>query len=93
MEDLPQLGAYLAALFGIAQGGAVNGAFFYYLRSFLPMLCIAALAATPLPTALWRALPNKGKKVLLPALLLAGLFLCTAYLVDGTYNPFLYFKF
>ena len=27
------------------------------------------------------------------ALLLAGLLLCTAYLVAGTYNPFLYFRF
>ena len=26
-------------------------------------------------------------------LVLAGLILCTAYLVDGTYNPFLYFRF
>ena len=26
-------------------------------------------------------------------LILAGLLLCTAYLVDGTYNPFLYFRF
>ena len=24
---------------------------------------------------------------------LAGLAVCTAYLVDGTYNPFLYFRF
>ena len=26
-------------------------------------------------------------------LLLAGLVICTAYLVDGSYNPFLYFRF
>ena len=26
-------------------------------------------------------------------LMLAGLILSTAYLVDGTYNPFLYFRF
>ena len=26
-------------------------------------------------------------------LMLASLLLCTAYLVDGTYNPFLYFRF
>jgi len=25
--------------------------------------------------------------------MLAGLVLCTAYLVDGSYNPFLYFRF
>ena len=26
-------------------------------------------------------------------LVLASLVVCTAYLVDGTYNPFLYFRF
>ncbi len=34
-----------------------------------------------------------GGKMVLPVLLLGGLFVCTAYLVDGTYNPFLYFRF
>ena len=32
-------------------------------------------------------------KLVLPVLLLAGLTLSTAYLVDATYNPFLYFRF
>ena len=27
------------------------------------------------------------------SLIVAGLVVCTAYLVDGTYNPFLYFRF
>ena len=31
--------------------------------------------------------------ILLPLLLLSGLLLCTCYLVDATYNPFLYFRF
>ena len=31
--------------------------------------------------------------VLLPLLVLAGLLVSTAYLVDATYNPFLYFRF
>ena len=31
--------------------------------------------------------------VLVPLLMLAGLVLSTAYLVDATYNPFLYFRF
>ena len=34
---------------------------------------------------------ERGDK--LPLLLLAGLVLSTAYLVDATYNPFLYFRF
>jgi len=31
--------------------------------------------------------------VVFPILMLIGLFLSTAYLVDATYNPFLYFRF
>ena len=37
---------------------------------------------------LWRA-----AAVATPVLMLASLLLCTAYLVDGSYNPFLYFRF
>ncbi len=92
VEDLSALGAYLKALFGFG-AGAWDGTFLYYLRSFLPILVIACVAATPLGAALWRRIPERPKKVLLPVLLLAGLALSTAYLVDGTYNPFLYFRF
>ena len=35
----------------------------------------------------------KAVKVVLPVVLLAGLIFSTAYLVDATYNPFLYFRF
>ena len=38
-------------------------------------------------------LKNFLQKVVLPVVLLAGLILSTAYLVDATYNPFLYFRF
>jgi len=38
-------------------------------------------------------LPETVRKVLLPVLMVVGLVLATAYLVDGTYNPFLYFRF
>ena len=42
---------------------------------------------------LWGKLPEKAVKLVLPVLLLAGLIFSTAYLVDATYNPFLYFRF
>ena len=38
-------------------------------------------------------LPDRARKVLTPVLMAASLVLCTAYLVDGSYNPFLYFRF
>ncbi len=93
VEDFAQLGSYLGAMFGFAGGGLANGAFFYYLRSYLPMLVMAAVASTPLAKGLWARLGERARMILLPLLLLAGLGICTCYLVDATYNPFLYFRF
>lgn len=93
VEDFGQLGGYLSAMFGFAGGGMLNGNFLYYLRSYLPTLAVACVAATPLAAGLWHKAPERARQVLLPPLLLAGLLLSTAYLVDATYNPFLYFRF
>ncbi|MFQ8759907.1 MAG: MBOAT family O-acyltransferase [Intestinimonas sp.] len=86
-------GALSGAMFGFAGGGAFDGAFFYYLRSYLPTLVLACAASTPLAAGLWRRLPERVWKAALPVLLLCVLLLSTAYLVDATYNPFLYFRF
>ena len=93
VEDFSQLGAYLKAMFGLAGGGLTDAAAWYYFRSFLPVLLISAVASTPLAARLWRRLPERSMRLLLPVLLLAGLVFSTAYLVDATYNPFLYFRF
>ena len=93
LEDFGQLGAYLSAMFGFAGGGLWDPAFGYYLRSYLVVLVIGCITATPLCTGLWRRIPKRGQAVVLPVLVLAGLLLSTAYLVDATYNPFLYFRF
>lgn len=94
IEDMGRLPGYLAALFGFAQGGLTGGAALYYLRSYLPMLLVGCVAATPLVTDWVRPrLGSKPGRLLLPVGLLAGLVLSTAYLVDATYNPFLYFRF
>lgn len=93
IEDLSVLRPYLAAMLGFAEGGWVNGVFLYYLRSYAVMLLVAAVGSTPAVKNLWHKLPEKSQNVLCPLLMMAGLLLSTAYLVDGTYNPFLYFQF
>ena len=88
----------LGALFG---AGGLTGAkqeALYLLRSNAVLLAIAALGATPLPRRLCGALENSraGARVLSvlePLGVLTLLVLCTAYLVDGTFSPFLYFRF
>lgn len=87
------MGAYLGAMFGMAQGGLADAAFGYYLRSYGLTLLAGCAASLPLGAGLWRRLREQPRLVLLPILVLAGLLFSTAYLVDATYNPFLYFRF
>ena len=97
VEDMAKLPGYLAAMFGFAGGGVVNATTLYYLRGYLPVLVISLVASTPWVTGLVKQHlsvdRSKAGRVLLPVGLMAGLILCTAYLVDATYNPFLYFRF
>ncbi len=68
----------------------------YLLKSNALLLILAALGATPLPKRIAKALEARCPKAaafLHPAALCALLLVCTAYLVDGSYNPFLYFRF
>jgi len=91
VEDMGRLGAYLSACFG---GAAVfDAATGYYLRSYLPLLLILSLASGPAGKRAYERLPARGRAVAAPILLAAALLLCTASLVDGSYNPFLYFRF
>ena len=93
LDTLGHLGVYLKGMFGLSGAGFADAKSVYYLGMYLPTLVILALASTPLGAKLWNRLPDKGAKIALPAALLLGLVLSTAYLVDATYNPFLYFRF
>ena len=86
------MGPYLAAMFGFG-AGALDTDFLYYLRNYLPILAIAIVAATPLAAHTWKKLPERARQIAFPVLMIVGLVFTTAYLVDGTYNPFLYFRF
>ena len=83
-------------LFGIGTEHIFDARSLYELLRALPIFCVMALGATPLPkrvyTALVRRAPRIGAAVC-TLLCLSSLLLCTAYLVDSGYNPFLYFRF
>ncbi len=91
VEDMGALGRYLRLCFG---GGAVfDAGTGYRLRSYLPLLVILTLAATPMGKRCWQNLGERARNILTPVLVMAALALCTASLVDASYNPFLYFRF
>ena len=92
IEDLSSFTAYIGAMFGASGTGAVWSDV-YYLLSYLPLIVVMALASTPLAKTLYLKLGERARGVFCLCAVIAGLVLCTAYLVDATYNPFLYFRF
>ncbi|WP_369284172.1 MBOAT family protein [Oscillibacter sp. GMB15532] len=91
IEDLDRCAAYLKICFG---GGMLwSAGDGYFLRSYGLTLVILALASTTLGLRLWARLPERARQIAAPLLMLVGLTVCTAYLVDNSYNPFLYFRF
>lgn len=88
----------LGTLFGAGTASGLGTEALYMLRSYGVVLALAVLGATPLPAMLWRK--AQEAKSLAPVLTVAEplctfalLALCTAFLVDGSFNPFLYFRF
>ena len=97
-SDLQQAFSYLKAMFGGSGYPLLSSEFLYYFRSYLVVFVIALFGATPLPAKLHGRLRQTaaGEHVLTiaePLALIALLLICTAFLVDGSYNPFLYFRF
>ena len=92
--SLSQAAADFGSLFGLAGlplWGAETG---YYLRCFAPLFALGILGATPLPHRLGERLEQTKLGGFLEAVLMTGLLLvCTGYLVDGSFSPFLYFRF
>ena len=86
------------SMFGFAGIPAVNAASLYYLKSNLVLLIVAAVGATPLPRRIYEKIGgtaggSRVLAVLTPTAAAAAVAVCTAYLIDGLFNPFVYFRF
>ena len=93
-DTLAQAGNDFSALFGLAGLPLFTAETGYYLRSYAPALVIACIGATPLvKQAAQKIGENRAFQMLEPVLWLGLLLVCTAYLVDGSFSPFLYFRF
>jgi len=95
--DFSHIRLFLSAMFGIGAPAVSPGEPYELWRNAL-LLVIMIPGATPLPRKLFSALFRRprvsaGAKTALTLGTLVLLFLCTAYLADASYNPFLYFRF
>lgn len=91
-DDMGMAARYIRSMFGGGQG-LYAGADLYRLVSYLPLLLILVVASLPLGRRLYQRLKPNPRFALAMVLCAAGLVVCTAYLVDASYNPFLYFRF
>ena len=89
--DMAQAGSDIAGLFGGLPLTTAES--IYYLRSYAGVFLLSMIGATPVVKTLADQIPEKVSAVLEPVVLMALLLICTGYLVDGSFNPFLYFRF
>ena len=85
--------AYLGKMFGAAP--ATSGAVNFDAISCIVLAVILVVASTPLPKKLYHKLYDRyaAARWVSFALSMGAMLICTAYLVNSSYNPFLYFRF
>jgi len=96
--DMREAFSYIGGMFGLGGVPVSSPEFVYYLKSYGMTLVLAIIGATPLvKRTVNKCLENQKTEkminVLEPFVLVALLLVMTAYLVDGSFNPFLYFRF
>jgi len=84
----------IGGLFGINVDSFMSLESIYYLKSYIVVIILGIVGATTIPKRI--ATSNKLQKVmnvLEPIFLLLILVISTSYIIDSTFNPFLYFRF
>lgn len=87
----------IKGLFGLNGELFINNVTLYYLRGYVLFIVLGVIGSTNYVKNLVIKISNgKGKKIiniLEPIYLLILLIIVTMYLIDSSYNPFLYFRF
>ena len=86
----------LGGLIGIGNIPLVSTESIFYLKNYASIFIIGFIAATPVVKNICIKLKEKAPKLinmLEPVVLTVLLVVCVSFLVDGSFNPFLYFRF
>ena len=93
-ESLSQAAGDLGGLFGFGRVPLVTPTAVYYLKSYGLLFLAGAVGSTPVVKQIAARLEKTSVcAVLEPVVLVLLLLVCTGYLVDGSFSPFLYFRF
>lgn len=93
-EDIKNTVRQLIEMFGFNKVPIITAEHSYYIRSYFVVLVIAIIGATPFPKWILKKISiTKAAVIIEPVILALLILLCTSYIVDGSFNPFLYFRF
>ncbi len=98
VENLADIATFVGGLFGVGTSALSTANALYLLDSYTVLLVLCVVASLPFPKKLYKRFgeTKTGQKlytVLEPLTVGMVLVVCTAFLVDGSFNPFLYFRF
>ena len=96
--SLSQASEYIRCMFGLGGIPLISKEFVYYFKSYFIIFITALIGSTPVVKNLIGRLRNntaidKVLNIFEPVILITLFILSTAYIVDGSFNPFLYFRF
>ena len=95
-EDISLGLSFIKTMFGFGNNPLIDGNVIYYLYTNALLFVVLIISSTQIPKKIFNRVKlklNNGKAVIIPIAYMFLIFLCTAYLVNETYNPFLYFRF
>ena len=94
-ENMKQIIQNIGGLVGCAESNFISKESLYYFKSYLVVFIVAILGATPILKNIIQSRKNIDKfiNILEPIYLLIIFVISTSYIIDGSFNPFLYFRF
>lgn len=94
-EDLTMAQEYFKIMFGLAQRPLLDSQFIYLFYTNIVLLTMAIIGSMPVMPKVTQSIGHlKGFRLFIgPAIYIIIISVVTAYLVDESYNPFLYFRF
>ena len=97
-DDISMVSSYLKTMFGLNGTLFVNNEGMYLLLNYLLLIVILVISCTNYPKRLAIYVNNRYDSgifisLLKSAFVIGIFFISVAYLVDASYNPFLYFRF
>ena len=98
LTNVPDIFIFIKNMFGFSDLSFSNIETIYYLRNYLGVIIIAAIMSTPLLRIIKKRITvnktiTKIISIIEPFIYILLLVITTAYIVDESFNPFLYFRF